>query len=395
MSRNDTKTVLLALLVVTSGVVAFGGTASAGHGAENGNYTVSLPFDSDHYPSDENPGGEYNASINHFAAGTQELFDNIGASDGLDYLAFVTITSQDIDFSKCQTQNTAAFGIDRDNDDPGTNTDINLLDYREDSQFNPNGIIIDFWEEDDFAAPSQPDRGGKGHGKGKGREDGDPAAELYPDDEIVAHQGYKSAGGPCYKMPSEPGWYQIKGYANGTSFSGNHVELHLPSHYFYICKCDSEEEAYQKLGPPPGQENPYSDGQSSASTPTPESQSTPTPTSTPESQSTPTADQSTPTPQQATATPQQATATATAAAQAGGGENGDGGGNAGNGGGGGAAAADGGGSGSGGQQQQAQATATDRPLPDTPTVADGPGFGIGLAALALLGAALLALRRAT
>jgi hypothetical protein len=402
---NALLTTLLAATVVcsvvtvgalgTPGAAASASGTSLPHGASNGNYTVDLPFDTDHYPASKNPGGPHNASINHLAATTQELFDGADSPDGLEKLEWVVIGNPDVDFSQCSTSNTAAFGVDRDNDDPGTFTDINLLDYLEKSDFRENSIVLNFYDGDEFAAPTQDDEGGKE----AGREDGDKNPELYPEDEIVAHQGYRSSAGPCYRMPDEPGWYQIDGKANGTNWQGQFAEVELTSHYFYVCECDSEREAYETLGPPPGQDDPYDDDSSSSSTPTPTPAPTATATATPVSteaassgdggSGTPTAT-ATQEPRgatTATATPQpQDTASATAQAR-----------NT-------ATAADGDG------QQTAAATATataatggsaGQPPQNqqrsegvrTPTAGAGPGFGVLAALGGLLALGLLARRR--
>jgi PGF-CTERM protein len=435
MTGQRAATILAAMVTLSMVVLVTGGvgaspsasSASTSHGAENGNYTVSLPFPSDHYPRGENPGGKYNGSINHYAAATPELFEKKGVPKGLEYVSYIIIENQDIDFSRCSTSNTAAFGVDRDNDDPGTNVDIDLLQYRESSSFNNHSIVINFFEGDELAAGSKEDKGGPGENPekdGQGREDGDGNAEVYPDDEIVAHQGYKSGGGTCYGMPTEPGWYQVDGFMNGTGFNGNQVAIDIPSHYFYICKCDSEKAAYEQLGAPPGQDNPYE--QRSTPTPTPSPTPTPnaggssgqsTPTPTPESGDastptpTPAPDGSTPTPTPTpTATPTPTvtstptpTATATATPTAtpspsptptptpGSGDGGltptaspttttTGGGGSG-----------GGSGGSGGQSTQSTPQAGQGP--QTPTAGAGPGFGVLAALGALLAAGLLAVRR--
>jgi hypothetical protein len=396
--------VLLAVGALTGGVWA-SPTADSSHGVENGNYTVNLPFATDHYPRAKNPGGTHNASINHFAAATPELFEKKDVPEGLEEVDFIIISNQDIDFSQCSTSNTAAFGIDRNDDDPGTKTDVGLLAYRKNSEFRDHSIIVEFYDDDDLGAKSREDKGGKETGK----EDGDKDPEVYPDDEIVAHQGYKSGGGPCYGMPTEPGWYQIQGFINGTGFSGNYADVTIPSHYFYVCACDSEEAAYDQLGAPPGQENPYADGGSSGSssttataTPTPDdsggSAGASTPTATPEPTPTPTATpEPTPTPT-ATPTPDDSGSGASASGSAGGGDAGagadsDSGGASGGGGAGGgtatASATVNSGSDGGQQVQQNQQGAG----PMTPTAGSGPGFGLAAALGGVLAAALLALRR--
>ncbi len=406
------------VLLLTVSAIAGGVGASASspselrHGAENGNYTVSLPFATDHYPRGKNPGGPNNGSINHFAAATPELFEKKDVPEGLEEVDYIIISNQDIDFSECSTSNTAAFGIDRDNDASGTETDVSLLSYRKNSRFEAHSIVVQFYDDDDFAASSRQDKGGKETGK----EDGDKDPEVYPDDEIVAHQGYKSGGGPCYGMPEEPGWYQISGFINGTGFNGNYADVTIPSHYFYICECQSEREAYDQLGAPPGQENPYADDGSSSGN----ASSTATPTATPDSggggsgaststasgsgASTPTATQTPTATPTATPTP---TPTATETAGGGGDDGGDSAG-AGGGAGGGAGAGggtasvsatagasaggggDSGGAGADGDSQQADQQGAG---PMTPTAGSGPGFGLVAALGGLAAAALLALRR--
>jgi len=77
--------------------------------------------------------------------------------------------------------------------------------------------------------------------------------------EIVAAQSSP------YRMPEEPGWYQIDGFLNGTGFDGIHFSVELSSHYFYIRECSSEDEAREELGPPPSERN----GDGDSTTPTP------------------------------------------------------------------------------------------------------------------------------
>lgn len=366
-SARKRRVLTLSVLLIASAIAGAAGSATAGHGAENGNYTVDLPFDSDHLPGGQNEG---NGSINHFAAGTHELFERGGAPDGFEGLKFIVISNPDIDFSGCGSTNTAAFGIDRGNNRSGTETDVSLLNYMERSRFNDHSIVVELYDGGEIAAPS------------------DAPVHLNPEDEIVAHQGYQSQGGACYTMPSDPGWYQIDGMANGTTASGDHAQVEMVSHYFYICECNSEEEAYSTLGPPPGQDNPYDDSSDGGDESTPTATATPTTTATPVPEST---DAST-----ATATPEREPATPTDQPNADGAGGGDG--------------SDDGGSGAGGDGGDASrpppadtATADRRQgqpaadrtagVPTTPTVAEGPGFGPAAALLALLSAALLALRR--
>ena len=427
MIRQRTAALVGAVAVLTvvgalTGAVGASPTADSAspHGAENGNYTADLPFNTDHYPRNENPGGPYNASINHYAGFTKQQFDEKGAPMGVEELDFIIVSNQDVDFSQCQTENTAAFGVDRDSSNPGTETDIDLLRYRENSLFNEHSIVIEFFDDEDLAGPNPEDRGGPGEEpwtEGEGREDGDGDPEVYPDDQIVAHQGYRSGGGPCYGMPEEPGWYQFNSFGNGTSFSGEEVVVDTESHYVYICECDSEAEAREQLGPPPSEQG---DG-STESTATATATATPMPDGSDGTERTAT---ETPT-ETATETPTEtATETSTAEPDGSGGGGGDDsnsgdsdGGDSDSGDSGDSGDSDGGdsdsgdnasretatatatagGSDDGGQanQQQDQQQQAQQPGagPATPTVGAGPGFGAVAALAGALLTGLLALRR--
>ena len=423
MIRQRTAALVGAVAVLTvvgvlTGAVGASPTADSAspHGAENGNYTADLPFNTDHYPRNENPGGPYNASINHYAGFTKQQFDEKGAPMGVEELDFIIVSNQDVDFSQCQTENTAAFGVDRDSSNPGTETDIDLLRYRENSLFNEHSIVIEFFDDEDLAGPNPEDRGGPGEEpwtEGEGREDGDGDPEVYPDDQIVAHQGYRSGGGPCYGMPEEPGWYQFNSFGNGTSFSGEEVVVDTESHYVYICECDSEAEAREQLGPPPSEQDDGSTESTATATATPDDTGDTEETATATETQTETATET------ATATPTEtATETPTAEPDGSGGGGGDDS-NSGDSDGGDSdsgdsgdsddgdsdgddasqetATATAGGSDDGGQanqqrdqQQQAQQPGAG---PATPTVGAGPGFGAVAALAGALLTGLLALRR--
>jgi PGF-CTERM protein len=357
--------VTIAALMVVGGVGGAGtGGAGTNHGT-SGDYTVFLPNEVDHYPGDMNPG---NASIQHRAV-SGSAFDGTPSPKGYEAAGFLIIGNEDVNFGECSTENTAAFGLDRENDAEGTKTDESLLAARENSQFKEHEIVIDFFDEGDLA--------------------GEPIS-INAVDEIVAVQNQ------CYTMPSEPGWYQINGFLNGTGYNGNEFDVSLNSHYFYVCECGSEQAAREQLGPPPSEEGTSGDSEPTA---TPEATATATATATPEATATATATPettatATAVPEAtATATPEEtaeatATAAATATANDGGDQSGDGDGAAGGG------AADDGATGG----STATATRTAAPGgagqgPATPTVGAGPGFGAVAALVGLLAAALLAFRR--
>jgi PGF-CTERM protein len=347
-------------LLVTSLVAAFvtfsAAPASAAHPedvndvTDSSNFTVNFPSATDHYPGDQNT---ENGSIEYFVVGA-DAFAEMGAEDGL-YFNWIIVHAEYegidwIDYSACSTDNTEAFGIDRGNNDSGTQYDVDLVARQKQVQFRDNGIVIEFLNWEDIS--------------------NDPPY-MAAEDAVVAAQGAGSSAGPCLTLTDEPGWYQITSFANGTvndnardekpSESAKKVEFELSSNYLYVCECDNRQEAEEKLGPPPGSEE----------TPTPSSgDDTPTPTQTeapdddtPTPTQTAVPDDDTPTPTQTEASNDD-TPTATAQSQ-----NtqtqGDGGGNN-----------DGGG-------------VTNK----TPTPGDGPGFGAVAALAALLASGLLALRR--
>ncbi len=348
-------------LLVTSLVAAGAAPASAAHPegvddvTDSSNFTVNLPSATDHYPGDQN---QQNGSIEYFVIG-QDAFAEQGADDGL-YFNWIIVHAEYegvdwIDYSACTTDNTEAFGIDRGNNDSGTQYDVDLVARQKQVQFRDNGIVIEFLNWEDIS--------------------NDPPY-MAAEDAVVAAQGAGSAAGPCLTMTDEPGWYQITAFANGTvndnardeqpSESAEEISFELSSNYIYVCECDSRQEAEEELGPPPG----------SGETPTPSSGDD-TPTPTPTRTATPNDDTPTPTrtevPEEETTTPTRTqaanddTPTATAQPQ----NNQGGGGNGGNGGGGGGGAA----------------------VNDTPTPGEGPGFGAVAALVALLASGLLSLRR--
>lgn len=107
-------------------------------------------------------------------------------------------------------------------------------------------------------------------------------------DEVVARVSN------CIANPEEAGWYQGELLLHDR----NDTVLDSRSHYYWICECENESEARERLGPPPSEMT------------TPDGTSTRTPTSTPDSTPTSTSD-STPTntPASTTATPAPATST--------------------------------------------------------------------------------------
>lgn len=216
MLRDRALGVLLSIAVVVTAfaglvvVADFVGTASADH-EMIGNFTINPRS-----ASDRQPGAD--------SAGTEVLVTSDGdihPSNGLKTLEFIRASSQDFDFSGCNQLDTRVFGIDKNNDNPGTQTDVNLLSNAERVEFNENEIFIDMVDS------------------------GGSAVSFQTDDQLVAVLG------GCIENPDEAGWYQVTGKLNGTRSGGSPAGVAQQSHYFAICDCDSREQAIEKLGPPP------------------------------------------------------------------------------------------------------------------------------------------------
>jgi PGF-CTERM protein len=165
---------------------------------------------------------------------------------GFEKVDFVRVTWVDGGFAGCGASNAEVFGIDRGNDDPGTETDESLFASIKSTKVNEDVFEADFYDEGDFG--------------------GNPPT-FYEGDELVG----KTTG--CIDTPDEPGWYQVS--STIASKDGN---FEARSHYFYICDCSNEQEAREQLGPPPSEDTP---------TPTATAESTPTATETAESTPTP------------------------------------------------------------------------------------------------------------
>lgn len=314
---------------------------------EEANFTVAFPFGTDHYPGDQN---QENGSIQYFFS-PENSFEKLGLDGQGAFGDYLIIDANWIDYSACDVDNTAVFGIDRGNNNSGTKIDQDLVSKQKNADFRDDGITIEFYDWGDFA--------------------NDPPY-MRAQDAIIAEQGARSGDGACLTVTNEPGWYRIQGFLNGTaadngpdqqpSDDAKQVAGMALSNYIYVCACDSEQEAREQLGAPPNERTTTD----STPTPTPTSTATATPTPEPETET------ATPVPSTATAAPTEAaTPTATPAepdnesptptATAAGGADGT----------------------TGGSNANSVGT---------PTPAEGPGFGTLLALLALLTSGLLVSR---
>jgi len=317
---------LLALSVVSLGApgIANGATTAGAstlpHG-ETSNYTV--------LPMDRTPGAD-DVSYKSWIVG-----DPDSDQKSLKHMSYSVLEWEAGELGGCGPGDNEAAGIDRDNDDPGTEIDEEIVPHIENVYESEDRLVIDFHDPDDF---------------------GENPIHLNQSDEFVSYVK------DCRGNPDEQGWYRLAGTINGTGYDGEHVEHSTTSHWFWICDCEDEEEAREKLGPPPSEsETGSSDGNGTPpATPTPTATATPgdgaqtsTPTATPGGEE----DERTP-----TATPDgEATPTATATPT---------------------------------PAATAESEETDTPEADSDASGgDSPGFGPVAALVALLSTALVAARR--
>lgn len=319
------------MAVVLLAVVASAGFAAA---------TASTPGDApepttkNHPPSE---GANFTVEPDDHSPGTQTAYNMLskgegpwGDSQGLRTVDYYKITTQATKFKDCSPDNARAFGIDRDNDEAGTHTDEPLLDHMKSYSVSGRVITVNLYNESDaFGNPTY----------------------LNRSDETVA----RLVG--CVVTPEQPGWYQFTGYVNGTNYQGQFQEVQLYSKYFYVCDCENRQEARQQLGPAPysGSGN---ESTPASATPTPSGSPSPTPNGTTATASSPSATDG----GEPTVTSASPAGTGTTTATTGGSTTGT--------------TSPGGGGQSGETPDQGQ-----------------PGFGLAVTAVALVGAALLALRR--
>lgn len=282
--------------------------------------------------------GQQDVGVNLFSEGFTENFT----------IHTINVTSPHFSFEDCTAANTRAFGIDRGNDDPGTLTDDRLLDSYKSINYSEDHIVVEFYrEQQTFGA-------------------GPTNISVY--DQIVA----RSEG--CYDNPEEAGWYrvygQIFGSTNGDTET-DHLEVDY-SNWVWICDCENRTEAERTLGPAPDNSvEAYKapaggNGTGNGTSPTPTASTPPSPTASPTVSPTEGGDGDgdtlTPTETEITTFTETGTATGSPTATPTSGGDGDG--------------------------DSGVKTRT-----PSPTDEGGPGFGAVLAVVALLAAAMLALRR--
>lgn len=224
--------------------VADGHTGSVDQGRED-NDDQQYPLNFTVKPSPRSPGSS-NGGAEFYAVG---LTENV-------QLHWIVVTSQEFGLSNCEPQDAKAFGIDRGNDNPGTQTDESLLTSYKSYNSGPNQIKIGYYQGDALA--------------------GQPVNITVQDQIVASNDG-------CLKNPKQKGWYRIKGKVNGSTKMDDQTDytIRAGTQWIYICDCKNRQEAKQKLGPPPSQSGGgNSGGGGSNATATSGGDQTPTPTAT-------------------------------------------------------------------------------------------------------------------
>lgn len=172
-------------------------------------YTAAVA-DNSHGP------GASQTTLSHYAVGWTENFT----------LHHIVGISKNFDYSQCEPTNAQAFGVDRNNDDSGTQTDESLLSSYKSFTSTKDKIVIGYYRESQLA--------------------GEPI-NISITDQFVG----KVAN--CNSNPQDPGWYRMKGYMNGSTNGDTKTDFQIVdwSSWVYVCDCASEQEAIEKLGPKP------------------------------------------------------------------------------------------------------------------------------------------------
>lgn len=227
--RLRTAALLLALCCLSLALLT--GIASADHGSDNTNFTVS--------PEDRTPG-----------AGNVSYSFNVELTDNIDRYPAIARPERYVFALPEGTLETCA-------SEDGLFSSTNYELYVE--QYNESGYHRADYEVDTAAWD-----GDTVEFRFDYSENEDPPEYSVDDILVLELDG-------CVGNPDSEGWYQGAVYGEGKSRTGNNVTFGpKASHYFAICEdCESDADGESELGPPPSK------------TPTPTATPTPTPTATP------------------------------------------------------------------------------------------------------------------
>lgn len=200
---------LLAGAVVVSALLAVAsGAASATHDPDEVDFTVT--------PLGDRSPGATDVKYGQTVVGT--------AGVDLETLTKTVAIYDGGSWSGCGPTDASVFGIDRGNTHDGYETDEELTNNVKSFSAGEDRLETEYNGEDDFGASTYFDDG----------------------DEFVSVAD-------CIDNPDAPGWYRITGRTKGVTAEGETVTYGGQSHYFWICDCEDEASARQRLGPPPSE----------------------------------------------------------------------------------------------------------------------------------------------
>lgn len=234
-------------------------------------------------PDDRSPGAS-GVTVKWKTAG-ETVMKDAGLEWGFEYTEYIEFEIGDFSFTNCDLSNAGPTEIQRDgaHDDDGGAPTVGTIQYIKDFKLGDTYLWSFYYEGTELSSTEEEYNGGPGDGKGEGRNDGDRNLDWYSDD------SWSTEFNDCVDNPDQKGWYQWTWYMNGTnadgyeegqeissenSRQGESVEFAARSQWIYICDCENEQEARDKLGDPPSENG----GSPSTPTATDEPQTvTPTP----------------------------------------------------------------------------------------------------------------------
>jgi len=170
--------------------------------------------------------------------------------------------------SPCQFENLEEFGIDRGNTNPNWQTDESAIPYTTNGSYTETGVE----EYQDETSTTDWDYVEKVNIYWNNPNDTtSPNLQMNDGDQFIAKQD------SCYALPDEAGWYRDRQEARGVlgdRTPKEYVTDSYYSHWYYICDCESYDEAIETIGPPPSE-----GGESTTQTPS-NDEAQPTPTAT-------------------------------------------------------------------------------------------------------------------
>jgi hypothetical protein len=201
------------LLVSIGTLLLLGAVSGAPTAGPSGDYTVS---------ADDRSAGANNVTYTHNAV----LGTPSNGAGQIENLSSLTFEYRHGSFAGCGADDITAFGIDRNDDDPGTRTDESLLRHTERMTVGANFVVFDLYEGDELAASE------------------DSPVTLNVSDEVVLRHA-------CVDNPDTPGTYRLHWAANGTS-DGAYTAYDTPSNRVRIVQSGPQNTPTATTTEPPG-----------------------------------------------------------------------------------------------------------------------------------------------